>query len=99
MIVSDKPKIGGGWDFDDVDPATVGQCTGLRDKSGTLIFEGDILSINNDIAEVEYYDDGYALKFPNMEYIQRRVLSIVPNYAYSIIGNIHESPAQGVKNE
>ena len=27
----------------EVDPATVGQCTGLRDKNGTLIFEGDIV--------------------------------------------------------
>jgi len=26
-----------------VDPATVGQCTGLRDKNGVLIFEGDVV--------------------------------------------------------
>lgn len=43
MIVSDKPRIGGGWDADDIDPATIGQCTGLRDKNGKLIFEGDIV--------------------------------------------------------
>jgi uncharacterized phage protein (TIGR01671 family) len=28
----------------EIDPATIGQCTGLRDKNGTLIFEGDILA-------------------------------------------------------
>jgi len=27
----------------EVDPATVGQCTGLKDENGKLIFEGDIL--------------------------------------------------------
>lgn len=26
-----------------VDPSTLGECTGLRDKNGKLIFEGDII--------------------------------------------------------
>ena len=28
-----------------VDPDTVGECTGLRDKAGKMIFEGDILEV------------------------------------------------------
>ena len=27
----------------EIDPATLGQCTGLKDKEGGLIFEGDII--------------------------------------------------------
>ena len=31
-----------------IDPATLGQCTGLRDKNGRLMFKGDIISILKD---------------------------------------------------
>jgi len=29
--------------FEKVDPETIGQCAGLKDKNGKLIFEGDVL--------------------------------------------------------
>lgn len=31
------------WEYAEVDPSTIRQCTGLKDKNGKLIWEGDII--------------------------------------------------------
>ena len=38
----------------EVDPETVGQCTGLCDKNGKKIFEGDIVRLTDEHNEMEW---------------------------------------------
>ena len=77
--------------YDDnlIDDETVGQFTGLTDKNGTKIFEGDILKglYANGNAEVEMINGswvGYAGKgWTDIGYVVDRV---------ELIGNVHDNP-------
>ena len=85
----------------EVIPETVGQCTGLRDKNGNLIFEGDILEFVNDDGESSFY-----VVIWNTSLLSWQVQEIshyVKNDYYGfdelcefenteVIGNVHDNP-------
>lgn len=82
----------------EVDPSTVCQCTGLKDKNGKLIFENDIMEahIDEDFPEdvsrfkVEWNGKGWVENHPDG--VDREYLDDFDTEHFKVVGNIFDNP-------
>lgn len=68
------------------------QYTGLKDKNGKEIYEGDILKASNSIIKIVFKGRGYEGIYLNKEEMNELPIQNNNYLHWQIIGNIYENP-------
>jgi uncharacterized phage protein (TIGR01671 family) len=74
----------------EVDPATVGQFTGLTDKNGKKIFEGDVVHCYGGEYYQGYWEHDVILKITNENFYDS-IFILGETENIIVIGNIHDT--------
>lgn len=74
----------------EIDPSTICQCTGLKDKNGNLIWENDIVKINNSKANmlITFRNFEIICTIPDEKYYKHR---LEYDTEYEVVGNIFDN--------
>lgn len=82
----------------EVDPSTICQCTGLKDKNGNLIWENDVVRDDNGNIYKAFWQDRYyqfswiCVKSDKLPIGAKWDFWSIRNYEIEVIGNIFDNP-------